>query len=187
MLLKKHFLCFISCVYHLLYRQSLCRIHEVTDKGYDEQIRTYSYRWECTWFKHGLRLQVWMKLIINSWITRKTDLDHCVRSKFMIQLSLAVWRNFTCSVWTKWLSWPACKWPHSCVHALRKRLGLATTVCFLEAVWSSVIAKADELGHVVTTSHGSQWVARLSFSFVPNDFTLMCCVRIKQGFGTKST
>lgn len=39
-----------------------------------------------------------VRLIINSWITRKTDLDHRVRSKFMIQLSLAVWSNFTCSV-----------------------------------------------------------------------------------------
>lgn len=157
MLLKKHFLRFISCVDHLLYRLivfvCLCVefMRSLTGGMMNRSLRTHT-----DGSVHGsVGHQTWtatpkfrVKLIINSWMTRKTDLDRRVRSKFMIQLSLAVWSNFTCSVWTKWLGWPACKWPHSCVHALRKRLGPATTVCFLEAVWSSVIPKADGLGRV---------------------------------------
>lgn len=122
MLLKKHFLRFISCVDHLLYRLivfvCLCVefMRSLTGGMMNRSLRTHT-----DGSVHGsVGHQTWtatpkfrVKLIINSWITRKTDLDHRVRSKFMIQLSLAVWSNFTCSAWTKWLGWPACKWPHS--------------------------------------------------------------------------
>lgn len=97
-----YFLCRPSIVQTYRLCVPLCRIHEVTDRRDDEQILTYSHRWECAWFCRTSNMdcdsQVRVRLIINSWITRKTDLDHRVRSKFMIQLSLAVWSNFTCSV-----------------------------------------------------------------------------------------
>lgn len=58
---------------------------------------------------------------------------------------------------------------------------------FREALLQLSYHKADERGQFVTTLHGSQWVARLSFRFVSNDFTWLCSVGIKHGFSTKGS